>query len=85
MSNPTPYAAIHGAGYRGIYDLGEPDSSLYIISTGQSGNPFSSHYDDLMGLCESGAYIAIPTQPEAIAAEPKNRLTLQPEISPTSR
>ncbi len=43
MRSEQPYAAIHGAGYRGIYDLADPDRSLYVISTGQSGNLFSPH------------------------------------------
>ncbi len=78
MSSPRPYAAIHGAGYRGIYDLANMDASLYIVSTGQSGNVFSAHYDDLLGLWAKGQYINIPTAPEAIAATTVNRLILKP-------
>jgi penicillin amidase len=74
----TPYAAIHGAGYRGIYDLADPDNSLFVISTGQSGNVFSSHYDDLLGEWAKGQYIKIPTQPDAVTASAVDRLTLQP-------
>jgi penicillin amidase len=83
MRSSRPYAAIHGAGYRGIYDLANPDRSLYVISTGQSGNLFSPHYDDLLGLWAEGAYITIPTGREAIEAAAVNRLNLQPEKSAT--
>ena len=41
-----PLAQNHGAGYRAIYDLGRPERSVFVIGTGQSGNPLSSHYED---------------------------------------
>jgi penicillin amidase len=78
MASPTPYAAIHGAGYRGIYDLADPDRSLYIVSTGQSGNLFSPHYDDLLPLWARKDYVAIPTGRAAVEAAAVNRLELQP-------
>jgi penicillin amidase len=78
MTSRRPYAAIHGAGYRGLYDLANPDASLYIISTGQSGNVFSPHYDDLLALWAKRQYIAIPTTPDAVAAATVYRLTLRP-------
>ena len=84
MRSATPYAAIHGAGYRGIYDLADPDRSLYVISTGQSGNVFSVHYDDLLRLWAKGEYITIPTKPDAVAAAAVNRLTLRPANAPAS-
>ena len=37
-----PLAQNHGAGYRAIYDLGQPERSVFVVSTGQSGNPLSS-------------------------------------------
>jgi len=79
MRSERPYAAIHGAGYRGIYDLADPDKSLYIISTGQSGNLFSPHYDDLIPIWARKDYITIPTAKAAMEATTVNRLTLQPQ------
>ena len=81
MRSERPYAAIHGAGYRGIYDLADPDRSLYVISTGQSGNLFSPHYDDLLAVWAKGDYIAIPTTADAVASATVNRLNLQPAKS----
>ncbi len=78
MGGDRPYAARHGAAYRGIYDLAAPERSRYIISTGQSGNLFSPHYDDLMGLWAAGKFIEIPTSPDAVAASAIHRLTLEP-------
>ena len=46
-TDPDPFTNVHGAGYRGVYDFADPDSSVFIISTGQSGHPLSRYYDDL--------------------------------------
>jgi len=81
FSSTRPYAAVHGSGYRAIYDLAHPDASLYMISTGESGNIYSPYYDDLIPYWTGGRYITIPTAPSAIAAAAKNRLTLQPDAS----
>ena len=34
-----PFAQNHGAGYRAVYDLADPERSVFVVSTGQSGNP----------------------------------------------
>lgn len=85
MASERPYAAVHGAGYRGIYDLGAPDASLYMISMGQSGNIFSPHYDDLLGLWGAADYITIPTTPAEVSGTAAHVLWLEPaEPSPGS-
>lgn len=56
-SGPDPFASVHSAGYRGVYDLADPDSSVFIIATGQSGHPLSRHYDDLGEKWRRGEYI----------------------------
>jgi penicillin amidase len=81
MGAQRPYAAVHGAGYRGIYDLADPDASLYIVSTGESGNLYSPHYDDLLRLWANGGYVKIPLSPQTIADSARYRLTLQPLIA----
>lgn len=55
--DPTPFANVHGAGYRGVYDFADPDSSVFISSTGQSGHFLSRHYDDQGQLWRRGEYI----------------------------
>jgi len=55
--DPLPFANVHGAGYRGVYDFADPDSSVFIASTGQSGHFLSRHYDDLGQLWRRGEYI----------------------------
>ena len=54
---PTPFHNVHAAGFRGVYDFADPDSSVFIIATGQSGHPLSRHYDDLGELWRRGEYI----------------------------
>ncbi|WP_370401474.1 penicillin acylase family protein [Sulfitobacter sp. JB4-11] len=56
-SGPDPFHNVHGAGYRGVYDFADPDSSVFVISTGQSGHFLSRHYDDLAQLWRRGEYI----------------------------
>lgn len=55
--DPDPFLNVHGAGYRGVYDLADPDSSVFIISTGQSGHFLSRYYDDMAQLWRRGEYI----------------------------
>ena len=56
-TGPEPFLNVHGAGYRGVYDFADPDSSVFVISTGQSGHPLSRHYDDLGVLWRRGEYV----------------------------
>jgi penicillin amidase len=53
----NPFYNVHGAAYRGVYDFADPDSSVFITSTGQSGHFLSRHYDDLAQLWRRGEYI----------------------------
>lgn len=56
-TGPNPFRNVHGAGYRGVYDFADPDSSVFVTSTGQSGHFLSRHYDDLAQLWRRGEYI----------------------------
>ena len=56
-TGPDPFHNVHGAGYRGVYDFADPNSSVFVISTGQSGHFLSRHYDDLAQLWRRGEYI----------------------------
>ena len=46
-SPAAAFAHRHGAGYRAVYDLADPDNSRFMIATGQSGNPFSPWYGNM--------------------------------------
>jgi len=43
-----PFVQRYGAGLRMIVDLANPSAALFIVTPGQSGNPFSRHWADLM-------------------------------------
>jgi penicillin G amidase len=43
-----PFASRFGAAYRGVYDLGDPERSRFVVSTGQSGHRLSRRYGDLV-------------------------------------
>ncbi|MSO76447.1 MAG: penicillin acylase family protein [Alphaproteobacteria bacterium] len=59
-----PFANVHGAGYRAIYDLGDLDRSRFAIAAGQSGNPLSRHYGDLLKGWRDGEYLRLVSAPE---------------------
>jgi penicillin amidase len=60
---PNPYLNVHAAAYRGVYDFADPDASLFVASTGQSGHPLSSHYDDMAELWRRGEYLPMSLDP----------------------
>ncbi|MEM1274008.1 MAG: penicillin acylase family protein [Pseudomonadota bacterium] len=65
---PDPFLNTHSAGYRGVYDFADPDSSVFVLSTGQSGHPLSPHYDDLGELWRRGEYIPMSLDPDLARA-----------------
>ncbi len=67
-SGPNPYLDVHGPGYRGVYDFADPDSSVFIISTGESGQPLSRFYDNLGELWRRGEYIPMSLDPQLARA-----------------
>lgn len=73
-----PFANVHAASLRAIYDLGTPDNSLYIHSGGQSGNVLSSHYKTFTEAWARGEYIPMVTDRRKIEAAGVKRLVLQP-------
>jgi penicillin G amidase len=75
---PDAFLNVHGAGYRGVYDFADPDSSLFVISTGQSGHLFSRHYDDLGALWRRGEYIPMSLDEGLARAAAVGITTLSP-------
>ncbi len=75
---PDPFANVHGAGYRGVYDFADPDSSVFVISTGQSGHFLSRHYDDLGELWRRGEYIPMSLDPDLARAAAVGVTVLRP-------
>jgi penicillin G amidase len=73
-----PFQNVHSAGYRGVYDFADPDSSVFISATGQSGHPLSRHYDDLGELWRRGEYIPMSLDPELARAAAAGVMVLSP-------
>ncbi|ROU04165.1 penicillin acylase family protein [Histidinibacterium lentulum] len=82
-TGPHPFLNVHAAAYRGVYDFADPDSSVFVIATGQSGHPLSRHYDDLGGLWRRGEYIPMSLDPALARGGATGITTLRPE--PASR
>jgi penicillin G amidase len=63
-----PYLNVHAAGLRAVYDFSDPDSSVFIIATGQSGHVLSRHYDNLASLWRRSEYIPMVLDAELARA-----------------
>lgn len=74
----NPFQNVHGAGYRGVYDFADPDSSVFVTSTGQSGHFLSRHYDDLAQLWRRGEYILMSLDTDLARGAPVGITTLNP-------
>jgi len=68
-----PFAQRFGAGLRIITDLAAPNDAVMMITPGQSGNPFSPHFADLVQRWRNFAWLT-PSRSTAVA-----RLILAPE------
>lgn len=78
-TGPNPYLNVHAGAYRGVYDFADPDSSVFIQSTGQSGHPLSRFYDDLSELWRRGEYIPMSLDPELARAAAVGITNLTPQ------
>ncbi len=74
----APWLNVNGPVYRGVYDFADPDSSVFVISTGQSGHPLSRHYDDLSELWRRGEYIPMSLDPGLARAAATGVTELEP-------
>ena len=73
-----PFDCELGPSMRFIYDFAKPDEFYLILTTGQSGNIFSEHYDDMTGLFLDGKYMKIYTNENKIQLPPNTQLKLVP-------
>lgn len=78
----APFSHVHGSGYRAVYDLADLDRSRYIIATGQSGNPFSEHYGDMLDRWRAGDFITLAGDRETVRQQAAAILTLVPSRAP---
>ncbi len=75
---PHPFQNVHAAGFRGVYDFADPDSSVFVTATGQSGHFLSRYYDNLGELWRRGEYIPMSLDPELARAAALGVTVLNP-------
>ena len=78
LEEERPFASRHGPGFRAVYDLADLDRSLFIHSTGQSGNVLSALYRSFEEDWRKGGYITVPTARAAFESNALGRLRLVP-------
>ncbi|MCE2782169.1 penicillin acylase family protein [Limnohabitans sp.] len=68
-----PFANRHAASMRAVYDLAEPEQSVFIYQTGQSGHAFDTRSRSMASAWSSGQY-----RPLQQISAPVHRLLLSP-------
>jgi penicillin G amidase len=68
-----PFANRHAASMRAVYDLADPDQSVFIYQTGQSGHVFDSRSRSMASAWASGQYRALQQKGTTV-----HRLVLKP-------
>jgi penicillin amidase len=76
--DPPSYAQQTVSSMREIIDLGDFDNSLWVTTTGESGEPYSDHYTDLIPLWDQNQYQHMEYTATAEAKSAVDLLTLTP-------
>jgi penicillin amidase len=77
-SGPS-FSQASGASYRHILDFADWDRSVFTSTPGQSGQPGSPHYDDLLPLWSEGKYSPLPYSRGAVEKHTAHKLVLAPK------
>jgi penicillin amidase len=72
------FEQVAGASYREILDVADWDRSLAINTPGQSGQPGSRHYSDLLPLWQEWQYFPLAYSRQAVEKSTTDKLVLQP-------
>ncbi|MFE1932718.1 penicillin acylase family protein [Streptomyces sp. NPDC059474] len=78
VQDPATGVQTTGASVRFVVDVGNWDASVAINTPGQSGDPRSSHYDDLYDLWLAGEVFPLFSSPEAVRAHTESTEILHP-------
>ena len=70
--------AIGVPNLRAVIDVGNWEASRWVLAGGQSGNPLSPHYDDMIDLWLRGESVTIAWSPESVRARAASTLMLTP-------
>jgi penicillin G amidase len=77
-SSEMPFARTHAGGFRGLYDLADPERSRFMIATGESGHIFSPHYGDLAPLWNDVKSFTLAGSEDQLKNGGAQELTLTP-------
>ncbi|MBK5293121.1 MAG: penicillin acylase family protein [Acidobacteriia bacterium] len=77
-TSSTNFKQTSGASYRQILDLSDWDKSVMTNAPGESGDPNSPHYSDLLEDWASGNYHPMPYSRKAVEAATVERIHLTP-------
>jgi len=76
----NPYAVVAIPSYRQIIDWNNPDKSLAMHTTGQSGQVFSRHYDDMIKSWLAVEYHTMLFNRADVEMQRQSTLTLKPGL-----
>jgi penicillin amidase len=62
------FSSVHGASYRGVYDLADLDRSLFCVTPGQSGNPLRRASRNFLQRWRDGETITLGPKPDKVSA-----------------
>ena len=74
----SDFKAVHGASFREILDVADWDRSVATSVPGQSGQPGSPHYGDLLPLWADGRYFPLLFSREQVEKQSTDKLVLEP-------
>jgi penicillin amidase len=72
------FRQVHGASYREVFDLADWDRGVATSVPGQSGQPGSPHYADLLPLWAEGKYFPLAYSRQKVEEVTRHRLRLAP-------
>ncbi len=78
FSGRTPFQAVHGATYRGVYDFSDLDNSRFATPLGQSGNLLSPYAHSYVERWQRLNYLEIPANRAEAARTAVGTITLSP-------
>jgi len=60
--DPNNFIQDDGASYRQIVDLSQLNKSTFVLTLGQSNDPFNTNYQDQLPLWQTGKYLTMSTE-----------------------
>jgi penicillin G amidase len=73
-----PFVNHHGASLRQVIDFENLEQSIFVQSTGQSGNRLSPYYSNLFERWRNVEFVPMRMQREAIERAPNHTLRITP-------